>query len=471
MIEEKVKQQSLKRNTLIYGLGNLSIFAIKFFLVPLYTFYLSEGDLGWFDVMASTVPMIAVVLGGHTELALLRWMLEKPSLPIQKQVFTNSIFLNLIGILVFSLSYYWITVLQLFDFSEFTSPIYLYFYILAVWFYTFLKQSVRSIYSAKMFVVTDVAFTLTFLLQVICFVIILGMQINGILLAFSLSSLLTGLYWMLFRKMVLYIDVRSLSFHFTKELLRYSLPLVPNTFNLWSINTIVKYIILLLLGIVSNGIFAIAFKIGFVIQMLNSIFNYAWQDKAISSYMKEGFKDQVNSIFQKYFVLFSCMTLCLIAGQSVIVDMFIDGNFHEAKNYIWLIAFGFFFTGLANFIGVIYQCEKQTMQITISSVVANVVLLLSAGFLTFRYALYGASIAFLLANATMFLYRLYHVKRFIRLSLNLTYLLAFLIASTAVLLATFYSVSLAIGLAFVFAIGSNFSELEKLSIRFKKLFN
>tara|TARA_Y100000385_G_scaffold291066_1_gene367009 strand:+ start:2248 stop:3681 length:1434 start_codon:yes stop_codon:yes gene_type:complete len=414
---------SIRVNTLVYGIGSFSIFAIKFFLVPLYTFYLTEGDLGWFDVVTSTVPMIAVLLGGHVELALLRWLLEKPTRQIQEKVFTNSCILNLLGFTAFSAFFLLVMHFDFLDVSMYTSPLILYFYVSAVWMYTFLKQCIRSIYSAKMFVATDIFFTLLFLSQVIFFVVILDLKITGILLGYALSNTLVLLYWVVYKKLYIYFDWKLLNFNFIKELLKYSLPLVPNTLNLWSINTLVKYFILIYLGIISNGIFAIAFKIGFIIQMINGIFNKAWQDKAISSYRLKLFKQTINPLFQKYFVLFSSMTLGLISSQWIIVNYMIEKGFQEASNYIWLVAIGFFFTGLANFISVIYQCEKNTMAITISSIIANVVLICSALLIINRFSLYGASLAFLIGNLCLFLYRFNHVRRYVKLNVSFGYIL------------------------------------------------
>jgi len=61
------------------------------------------------------------------------------------------------------------------------------------------------------------------------------------------------------------------------------------------------------------------------------------------------------------------------------------------------------------------------------------VLVVSAFFLISPYALYGASIAFMLGNFSLFLYRFYHVKRYVKLRIDIKILLLFIISLLVVL--------------------------------------
>lgn len=418
--------KSFKKNTIVYSIGNLSIFVIKFFLVPIYTFYISQKDMGVLDLLSSTAPVLAVIFGFQIEMSILRWMLEKPDKQLEKKVFTNSFLILLAGIFLFFLAYIIFVFVGKFNFFDILNPWLVLAYIYSLWIYTFLKQSIRSMYSSKAFVVTDIIYTISYLLLVICFLTILHWGIEAILIAQIISVFGLFIYWFIIQKMFAFINIKYISKKMLSELLRYSMPLIPNSINLWGINTLVKYLILFFLGVASNGIFAVSFKIAFVIQMINGIFNMAWQDKAIASFNDNNFTKEVNQYFTKVFAIYSSATLLLISSQKVLVYYMIDQDYWDASNYIWILALGFLFMGLSSFLGVIYQCQKRTWPISFSSILGSLILLIIGYFIVPQFKLYGASVAFLVGNFAMFVYRFLDVKTTIHLHLPIIQLTLFL---------------------------------------------
>lgn len=425
--------KSFKRNTLVYSIGNLSIFVIKFFLVPIYTFYITKSEMGTFDLLSSTAPILAIIFGFHIEMSLLRWMLEKPDKEQEKKIFTNSFVVFSFGIILFFIVYMIFLFVGKFNFFKELNPWLVLFYTYSIWIYTFLKQSVRSIYSSKAFVATDILYTLSYLLFVIYFLIFWHWGIEAILIAQIISVTCLFIYWFFFQKMFAFFEVKSISKKVIKELLHYSLPLIPNSVNLWGINTLVKYIILLYLGITSNGIFAVSFKIAFVVQMINGIFIMAWQDKAIASFEDTNFTEEVNKYFKYIFAIFSTIVLILISTQSILIRYFIDKSYWEASKYIWILSLGFLFMGLSAFLGVIYQCQKRTWTISISSILGSVILIIIGYFVVPKFKLFGASAAFMIGNVVMFVYRYTDINKTIHVRLPLIQLLIFFLTCMLVI--------------------------------------
>lgn len=417
--------KSFKKNSLVYGIGNISVFVIKFFLVPLYTFHLTQSELGAFDLLASTAPILAIIFGLHIEMSLLRWMLEKPPFEKQKKIFSNSVFVFLLGMLLFISIFFLLTNLFEFEiFNLFTKTLVL-FYILALWVYTFLKQSIRSIYSSKEFVITDIIYTLMYLSIILFLLLYLKIGVEALLIGQVISVALLLFYWLGIKHLYRFFDFKLITPSIIKAYLHYAVPLIPNSINLWGLNTFVKYIILAILGVAANGIFAVAFKIAFAIQLINGILNLAWQDKAIASYGEADFGTKINTYFNKVFGIFSSVTLLVIAFQRPLILYFVDESFYESSLYVWILGLGFLFMGLAAFLGIIYQCEKKTLPISISSIVASILLFVSGFFLIKPFGLYGASVAFLIGNIALFVYRFIDINRSISLSLSITQMFAF----------------------------------------------
>lgn len=74
-------------------------------------------------------------------------------------------------------------------------------------------------------------------------------------------------------------------------ILKYSIPLVPNSLMWWIMAAGDKYIINYFLGDSANGIYSLALKIPQIINMVYSLFVQAWQMSAIEVESSEDKKD------------------------------------------------------------------------------------------------------------------------------------------------------------------------------------
>jgi O-antigen/teichoic acid export membrane protein len=183
--------------------------------------------------------------------------------------------------------------------------------------------------------------------------------------------------------------------------------------SLWMNNQSSKYIIASFLTLSANGIYAIAFKIAYVIQILNRIFYYSFQDRMFAIYGKDGFKDYFEKTFNTYSGLLFSILYLLISTQKVLLPLIIDSDFLEATRYIPILALGVVFMSLASILGIIYQCEKKNMHAFKTSLVSGL-LIVAIGFLFIpKFQLYGASSVFAFGNFVWLLYRYFDVQKFV----------------------------------------------------------
>src|SRR5690606_41547091 len=108
---------SLTKKSVVYGIGNIGTLAINFFLVPLYTFYLTEDDLGLFDLLASSLIIASPLFFVNIELSILRWILANKEIQLIKKVLSNAFIIIVVGLSVFSLVFY--VIIQYFEISFF----------------------------------------------------------------------------------------------------------------------------------------------------------------------------------------------------------------------------------------------------------------------------------------------------------------------------------------------------------------
>ncbi|MGB5664106.1 lipopolysaccharide biosynthesis protein [Eudoraea sp.] len=407
MRETGNKTRSLARGSAIYSIGNIGTLVINFFLVPFYTFFLSNEELGYFDLVASASILLAPIFFGHIELAVLRWVLANNNPKNISRVVSSCLMVFLIGLFIFSVVF---SVVHLY--TSITLAPYVFLYFVSIFFYVIAKQVVRSVYSSLHYVLTELFYILIVLILSILFVSEYGLI--AIFTAYGFASA-SFLIYLLAIKITKHIDLKAVRVNVTKELLNYSFPLVLNAMSLWMNNQSSKYIIASFLTLSANGIYAIAFKIAYVIQILNRIFYYSFQDKMFAIYGKDGFKDYFEKTFNTYSGLLFSILYLLISTQKILLPFIIDTDFLEATRYIPILALGVVFMSLASILGIIYQCEKKNMHAFKTSLVSGL-LIVATGFLFIpKYQLYGASSVFAFGNFVWLLYRYFDVQKFVAL--------------------------------------------------------
>ena len=418
-------KNSLRKTSLVYIAGTSTTLLIKFIFVPIYTFYLSEESLGWFDLLSSSAPLIAFVFSLHIEMAVLRWGLQVKSVEERIKVFSNAIFVLFTGIALFFICFMLIPIFFGEDNQLDSSITLIFLYFISIFLYVFLRQAVRSFKSSLQFVFLEITYSLLLVLGIYYFVIHNDYQLKGLLLAYIYSAFLLLIIWVSVSRLYAYFSFKAISKSYILQLVKYSSPLVINSISLWGLSYLIKFIILLFLSVSSNGIFAVAYKLGSGVQMVAKMFNMAWLDKAISSTDLKAFNNGVNLVFNKFLNLFFTVSLGVIATQKLVVNYLIGENFQEAAFYIPILAIGFFFGGMGNYIGVIYNREKMTMAISKSSIISTVVIMIFGLSLTPLIGLYGASIAFALGNVVFFFYRYADIQKFVKLTFSPFLLLSF----------------------------------------------
>lgn len=430
MSEEKNKPRSLAKGSAIYGIGNIGTLVINFFLVPLYTFYLSNEELGYFDLIASAVVLLSPVFFGHIELAVLRWVLANKNASTIIKVVSNCFLVFLVGILLFSFVFFAVGV-----FTNIELAPYVFLYLVSNFFYILAKQVIRSAYSSLHYVLTELSYILMVLLFSIFFVGEIGLK--AIFLAYGIASMVLFIY-LLFLKIHKWISYRAMKLTVVKELLGYSFPLVLNATSLWMNNQSSKYIIASYLTLSANGIYAISFKIAYVIQILNRIFYYSLQDKMFAIYGQKEFKNYFSLTFNTYAALLFSILYMLTSTQKVLLPLIIDASFLEATQYIPILALGVVFMSLSSILGIIYQCEKKNMHAFKTSLVSGICIVL-LGFLCIpKYGLYGAAAVFTIGNFIWFIYRYLDIQKFAAVRIMLFRFFLYILVAIGIYMITRY---------------------------------
>lgn len=406
----EIKSNSLLKTTLLYSVGNLASKGLSFILVFFTTFYLSTEDVGVFDLFLTTISLLTPIVTLQLTDAVLRWLIENKEFENKSKVLSTasfilffSLFITIVLLLIFQTYYPFLFYIELLFLLVFQS------------FFLLFQQYQRAIGDNKGYVLSSVFYTFLYVILAIICLVFYDKKIVGLLWSNITAAVLTTVFIFFRNKVYNYIHIKYYNFQTAKELINYSIPLVPNSLSWWAISSANRYLIVLFLGIASNGIFAIAFKFPTIVLLIVNVFYLAWQEKAIENYNRNDREIYYSKIFKKYITYLFVISINLLCINQLFLTYFVDIVFYESWRYTAILLMAIFFNALSGFYGTIYLGAKKTKSIFVSSLVSGLVVLLISYFLIPVFKLYGASIAIFVGYLVLFLFRYFQTKKYIKI--------------------------------------------------------
>ena len=196
-----------------------------------------------------------------------------------------------------------------------------------------------------------------------------------------------------------------------KDMLKYSIPLVPSTLSWWVMSVSDRYIVRVFLGNSFNGIYAIATKFPSVLQTFFVLFNNAWTDMALANLQsREENSKYVSSLFEKMYMFSFSAILCLIPTTKVVTQVILSPDYKIGSIYIGFLYMGAIFQGFSSFVSVGYLQSKRTARAATSSLAGAVVNLLVDFVLIKAVGLFAAALSTYAGFLVMWLVRMHDIR-------------------------------------------------------------
>ena len=206
-------------------------------------------------------------------------------------------------------------------------------------------------------------------------------------------------------------------------MIKYSLPLVPNSISWWIMSASDRTIISTFLNTAANGIYAVSNKFPTILTSLFGIFNISWSEN-VSIYINSEDKDEyISNICNEILVFFGFIGVILICLLSIFFDFFIDIAYKEAYLYIPILTLASFLSLIASQYGSIYVALKDTKKIAITSLISATVNIIINVLLINSIGLYAAAISTLISYLIIALYRHFDIKKSINIKYNINSML------------------------------------------------
>lgn len=403
--------KKLFNNSILFGIGDIGSKGVTLLLVPLYTFHLSQSEYGSIDIIQVTINLLIPILSLSIFESVLRYVMDKEE--DTSTVFTNCFLITLISSFVTLIG---------FVILYFSTHYHLLFYICLIiilqLFQSLFAQFMRGIGKIRIFAINGILIAFTVALMNVIFIAWLKLGIEGYLLATVIGSIISIIYININVNTLKYVSFSNISIRNSRMLLKYSVPLMPNSIMWWIINASSRYFILIFVGTTFNGLFAVASKIPSVLSIFNSIFFKAWQLSAIEEYESSNKVAFFSNIFN-YYQQFLFVTLgFILLVLKFLFEFAIGSEFYNAWEYVPFLLVAVLFSSFSSFLGTNYIASKETKGVFKSSVfggITNIILNLIT--IPLLGAL-GASISSMISFIVMAIMRWHDTKKYIRIEYN-----------------------------------------------------
>lgn len=424
------KNKYLIKNSALFALGNIGTKLINFFLVPLYTYVLREEEYGSVDLMFTICSLIIPLVMCNINEAVMRFMIDKDQ--TDDEVASVGLVFMVMGILS---GVFFIPLFLLFDVTK-EYAIHMYCYIIfnaahSVTFYYLRGKEKLLLYAIGSILTTFIVAILN-----IVFLVVLKWGINGYFLAYNLSYLLTTVFAIIAGKSYKVIFCFSLNYRLLRQMLTFSIALVPNSLLWWMMNSSDRIMVSAMVGLGANGLYSVSYKIPSLLNTFSHIFMQAWTYSAIREKNDGGSGDYNNYIFDKMFGLMILVSGGLILALKLLFRVLFSRSYFEAWKFSPFLIVGFFFLTMGTFIGTTYYVEKNTVGTMLSALFGAIINIILNFILIVRIGANGAALATCLSYISVFIYRMIDTRKYLKLNIinakNISSVLCLLLMSVTV---------------------------------------
>lgn len=405
------QKKQLMKNTIIIAIGKLSTQIISYLLLPLYTSKLDPSEYGNYDFICTLSIFLCPIITLLMEESMFRYLIDANSKVERKKIITQTIIYTFAGTVVFT-----VLASLIMGFGTDYTPM----YITAI--ITFVISNIliglsnalsRGLGKIKLYSISNFILGISTIILNIVFILALKAGAEGLLWANTIANAFTAIVIFGILKLPKYIG--KIDKPLMKDMIKYSVPLVPNSISWSIINMSDRIILTQMVSSAANGIYAMANKFPNIINVLYGYFYTAWKESA-AKIVKEDNKNQYyNSIYHDAKRFLYAVTICLIAVMPFAFPIFINEAYDEAYIYIPIVMIATYYSNLSSFYGGIFSAYKDTKIMGTTTIVAAVINLVVDLIFVNTFKIYAACFSTLIANLIVYFYRKKKLKKYLKL--------------------------------------------------------
>jgi len=411
MSDRASKEKKLLKNTIWYSLGTFSSKAAVFFLVPLYTSVLTTEEFSISDIISTLVSLVTPFFTLIISSAVFRFVLEKKE--NAKGYFSFGLWIVVLGSLPLLVISY-----LAFLHIKIISDYWVYFCLIYITtsLSTLESEFLKGLERVKLVAITEFVKTLVFVFSNVIFLICLHYRIEGYLFSFVLSNFVAILIYFFYGKVYSYItSLQSVECETKKSMLRYSVPLIPNSAMWWITNCSDRYFVSALVSVSANGLLSISYKIPSIFGLFINVFHGAWELSVIDDFENEKGQAFFRDVYQKYIEFIVIISASLILFSKILGTFLYSGDFFLAWKFSALLIISSSFHSMAGFLGTVFTTVKKTNIIFVSTALGAVINLILNYFFISLWGILGAVFATIVSCFVVYVIRRIKAREYVKI--------------------------------------------------------
>ena len=417
------KYKSLLHNTLLVFGGNIGAKVITLLMMPLYTRWLSVEGYGLTDMLTVYVTLLISLVSCCIPSALFVFP-NKAEKDVQKKYFSSGVCFNYFTMILTALFFLTISLgAKYYSISNsFVDNIwYIYMLLVVTIMQEQCQQFCRSTGHMYVFSLTGLIFTIAVTAFSFCLVPRYG--VTGYVSSMILANLTAALFSFIGGQSYRFYSFYSFDVQAVKEMLKYSVPLIPNSIMWWLVNAMNRPLMESCLGLHEIGVFAVANRFPGILSMVFSVFTTSWTISVLEEFKNEGFSIFYNRIFKIVFSLLTIILLGIVFASKILVITFADESFLAAWHYVALLSFGTFISCISTFAGAVFSAYRKSKYYLYSSVYGAIASLVFNFILIPLFGLNGACISIIMSFLVMAISRIAYAWNLVKLENVAQYLM------------------------------------------------
>lgn len=383
-------------------------------MLPLYTRFLTTSDYGKLDIIQTTISLLIPLITLQAVEAVFRYSIDMKERGNVSTVLVNGLLLCFVGMIVSLLLY---PVFKKFEpFSSYVGFFYAIMFLSMT--DSIMKQFVRGLGKTTVFVVSDLAYTVSVVSFSILFLIVVRLGLQGYFLSMVLAHLVSIVVLLTFGNVVENLGFRSFDRSLLKSMLIYSVPLIPNGLMWWVMSVSDRYMLTYFIGFDATGIYSVSYKFPSLITLVNSIFFMAWQLSAMEEYGRDGYERFYRNVFGALSSLLLVSTSFVLVILKPLLMIFVAEAFYESWKYVPLLLVGTVFQAFSSFFGTNYTASKKTKGAFSTSVVGAIVNIGINFALIPIWGIQAAAFSTMAAYVAMWLMRVKDTQKFVKIEVD-----------------------------------------------------
>lgn len=397
--------KNLLKNTGIFAIGTFGSKVLSLLIIPLCTHFIDTTSMGVYDLDYTIVSLLTPLAMLSASEALFRWMLDEAL--EKKRVFSTWAPFFALSVLGFTVIYWVAWVI-----ARFEDAALLYLLVVSSCAYGSAQYGTRGLRANKLFAASGIVYSVAYCALTAVLVVWLKVGYRGLLIAILAATVLTTTLLVALQPELRRASRSLFDRRLAKEMLRYSVFLLPNQLCWWALSWLSRLFIIAFLGYSANGVYSVAMKFPSALSMVSSVFFPAWQEQAVTLFGKDGSEGYFSDIFLRYVRIFTSLLLPGVPFTVLFIRVFMDASYIGAADLVALLYLGACLSAFSAFMGALYLCAKDTRGAASTTVVGAVVSAATSLALIPSAGIVGAAVASMLGNLAMFLSRAWQTRRY-----------------------------------------------------------